>query len=153
MLERFFNGDTSRAEETALEQYFLTTADLPEQYRPYREMFGWYASGMEEEALPSAPALRPKKGWKKAAWGISIAAAVAFMVFLPGGRRNAIAADLSRYEGSFAMRDGEIMPLSADLLPEFEAVMVEASCLEQDIDARMSVLTDDGNSLYPYEIY
>lgn len=147
MLERFFNGDTSRSEEMALEQYFLTEKELPERYKPYREMFGWYATGMDESKLPQKPAPKARRRWSKIAWGISIAAAVAFMIFIPGVRKGSVASDLSRYEGSFVMRDGEMMTLSADLRPEIEAVLVEASCLEQEIDARMISLSNDTNSL------
>ena len=147
MLQRFFDGETTCAEEKVLEQYFLNEKDIPEQYLPYRDMFGWFASGMDEEKLPRSLAHKAPTPWRKITWGISIAAAVALMFILPRGREKTVADDISCYEGSFAMRDGVMMPLSKDLSPEIDAVLVEGTCLEQEIDTRMSILSLDDNSL------
>lgn len=147
MLQKFFDGATDRAEEIALEQYFLTREDIPEKYRPYRDMFRWYASGMEEEKLPKIAKHRGSSLWRKIAWGVSIAAAVTLIFLIPGGLKVSAAADISRYEGSFVMRDGVIMSLSPDLQPEIEALLEDASCLEQEIDFRMSELACYNNEM------
>lgn len=147
MLRKFFDGATNRAEEIALEQYFLTTEDIPEKYRPYRDMFGWYASGMDEEKLPKTAKPQAPSLWRKIVWGVSIAAAVTLLFLIPGGLKVSAAADISRYEGSFVIRDGVIMSLSPELQPEIEALLEDASCLEQEIDFRMSELTCYNNEL------
>lgn len=43
LLQRFFDGETSCAEERALETYFCSGATLPPEVECYRDMFGWYA--------------------------------------------------------------------------------------------------------------
>ena len=53
LLDRFFDGTTTNAEDRALEEYFCGGGDVPEQFECYREMFGWYSSGMDENRLPS----------------------------------------------------------------------------------------------------
>ena len=51
LLRRFFDGETTCAEEKALEKYFTSDTPLPPELEPYRDMFGWYASGMDLSSL------------------------------------------------------------------------------------------------------
>ena len=59
LLTRFFDGETTCAEERALEKYFTSDTPLPPELEPYREMFGWYASGLDVSSLPSEKTENP----------------------------------------------------------------------------------------------
>lgn len=144
MLERFFDGDTSRAEEQSLERYFRSAAPLPRRYECYRAMFGWYASGMKEEELPKPAAPVRRKAWRTVLWGSSVAAAVALVLCIVPLRPSQSLSELSCYEGSFIMRDGRLMVSDNEIRPEIEAALLDAACLEQEIDRRISMMeTED----------
>lgn len=75
LLERFMDGQTTLQEEALLAQYFRT-ADVPEGWRDYQQIFAWFDEGMPE-AQPSAPQRR--KPWLL--W-FSAAAAVALLLLI-----------------------------------------------------------------------
>lgn len=52
LLDRFFDGTTTNAEDRALEEYFCGGGDVPEQFECYREMFGWYSSEWMRTVCP-----------------------------------------------------------------------------------------------------
>jgi hypothetical protein len=75
LLEKYFEGETSIAEENELKNYFSSSNVAPhlEQYNP---LFGYFAEAKKENFEKDLP-LVPKK--KKAVW-LSIAASIAVLV-------------------------------------------------------------------------
>ena len=69
LVERFFDGDTSPAQEQAIYDYYATHQGLPDDLERYRPMFGWYSA-------MSSP-VRRRRPWPRFA---GIAAALAVLV-------------------------------------------------------------------------
>ena len=53
ILNRFFNGESTLAEEEELGRYFATH-DVDEDWKAYKQMFAYFDSGMAGEAQPAA---------------------------------------------------------------------------------------------------
>lgn len=72
LIEKYFDGETSLAEETLLRDYFATNA-VAQHLEQYRPMFGYFTSAKQ---IVSTRQIKPKKaiGW------ISIAASVAVLL-------------------------------------------------------------------------
>lgn len=105
LLERFFEGGTTNAEEQELYAFFSGT-DLPGHLEAYRPVFGYFAAGIAREAeeqplleTPRRPA--PLKKWL---WtGMAAAASLSLLLFLSkGGGGEAF----NPYDGSYVVRDG-----------------------------------------------
>lgn len=150
LLRRFFDGETTCAEEKALEEYFTSDVPLTPELEPYREMFGWYASGMNPDALPSEkpePALtvsqgapsRPKTRRKihPMIWWSSAAAMVVLTIGLTWQHKAGQftpAESPSIYAGSYIVRDGHKITGDAEILGVVQATLLEGSCLDNEID-------------------
>lgn len=149
LLDRFFDGDTTLAEERELEQFFTSTSgeQLPEHLRPYREMFGWFASGMPEEQL-QAPMIpvpvepqgahgnllrRPRVKWL--AWWTS-AAAVAALVIGFGWQHHAERLEglEAMYAESYVVRDGIVITGTSEVQTEIDAAMIEMQILDMELN-------------------
>lgn len=150
LLTRFFDGETTCAEEKALEEYFTSDIPLPPELQPYREMFGWYASGMNPDALPSEkpePAVTVSQGAPSQPktrrkihpmiWWSSAAAMVVLTIGLTwqhkAGQFTSAEAS-SIYAGSYIVRDGHKITGDAEILGVVQATLLEGSCLDNEID-------------------
>ena len=153
LLRRFFDGETTCAEEKALEEYFTSDIPLPPGLEPYREMFGWYASGMDLSSLPSEkpepavtvthaaqPAPSQPKTRRKIhpmIWWSSAAAMVVLTIGLTwqhkAGQFTPTEAS-SIYAGSYIVRDGHKITGDAEILGVVQATLLEGSCLDNEID-------------------
>jgi len=108
LLNRFFEGETTNAEEKELYQFF-SSSELPEQFRQYRQMFGFFESGIKEESEEKSETLTIKTSWikthhKSLIWGISAIAASFLLLFMIG---NSMREDhFNPYEGSYIVRNG-----------------------------------------------
>lgn len=51
LIDKFMEGRTSLEEERLLGEYFRTERDIPEELKPYREMFAYFDRGMTDEDL------------------------------------------------------------------------------------------------------
>ena len=54
LLERFFEGETSNAEEQELYAFFARP-DLPEHLRGYKPVFGYFETGIAREVETGKP--------------------------------------------------------------------------------------------------
>lgn len=72
LLEKYFEGATTIAEENELKAYF-SSPDVAQHLEPYRPMFGYFSIAREQQFEPTIP-LRTKKR-KMVAW-LSVAASV-----------------------------------------------------------------------------
>lgn len=146
LLNRFFEGETTCAEEKALEEYFTSDVQLPPELEPYRDMFGWYASGMDKNTLPSeksetvvtvARRQKTRRSFRPLIWWSSAAAIITLAIgfswqhkveqFTPTETQ-------SIYAGSYIMRDGHKITGDAEILGVVQATLLEGSCLDNEID-------------------
>lgn len=153
LLTRFFDGETTCAEERALEKYFTSDTPLPPELEPYREMFGWYASGMDLSSLPSEkpeaavavtqaaqpapPQPKTRRKIHPMIWWSSAAAMVVLTIGLTwqhkAGQFTPTEAS-SIYAGSYIVRDGHKITGDAEILGVVQATLLEGSCLDNEID-------------------
>jgi uncharacterized protein HemX len=75
LLEKYFEGETSIAEENELKNYF-SSSDVAPHLEQYKLLFGYFAESKKENFEKDVP-LVPKR--KKAAW-LSIAASIAVLL-------------------------------------------------------------------------
>jgi hypothetical protein len=87
LMDRFFEGETSNAEEKEL-YLFFTQKDLPKQFEPYRKMFGFFESGMADETTKPEVSEKKRKvvSFRKIAWTALAVAASLLLVFVIGSR-------------------------------------------------------------------
>ncbi len=155
MLRRFFDGDTTCAEEKMLESYFCSGGEVPPEYECYRDMFGWYASGMDENALPDAQSTvlpiektKPKRRRQRILlWWGSVAAAIAIVIGLGWNQRVEQLAGPSLYAGSFVVRDGMLITGDDEIKGDIEATILEGDCLDAEIDTRIAMLNIENSQM------
>ncbi|MCX4264067.1 MAG: hypothetical protein OSJ37_05040 [Muribaculaceae bacterium] len=153
LLRRFFEGETTCSEERALEEFFTSDTPLPPELEPYREMFGWYASGMDINALPFGKheptaaithttklASNRHKATRNKRWMIWWSSAAAIVVLTIGltwqhkiGQFTPTESP-SIYAGSYIVRDGHKITGDAEILGVVQATLLEGSCLDNEID-------------------
>lgn len=75
LLEKYFEGETSIAEENELKSYF-SSSDVAQHLEPYKPMFGYFSAAKEQQFEQHIP-LTAKK--RKVAW-ISVAASVVVLL-------------------------------------------------------------------------
>lgn len=144
MLRRFFDGETTCAEDKMLEQYFCSNPDIPQNYLQYRNMFCWYASGMDETKLPTAPVSAvkmPRLTKQIVVWWTSVAAALALLIGL--GYNVFLSQSTFAPRGSYIVRDSYIITGTDEIESVIDATFAEGNCLEDEIDFKMSVLGID----------
>ena len=76
LLDKYFDAETSTAEERELKQYF-SSADVAPHLEQYRPMFGYFAEAGTQQFDKAIP-LKPAKRKLSVAW-ISVAASVVLM--------------------------------------------------------------------------
>lgn len=152
MLDMFFAGATTCAQDKALEDYFCSGAPVPPEYECYREMFGWYASGMDENALPtvevyevtSVPAkpivVQSKRHSPRMMWWSSVAAVVTVAIVAGLGFGIASLPGHAPYADCFVTRDGKVISGDEEIKGDVDAAIADACCLEQEIDFNMQML-------------
>lgn len=104
ILNRFFNGESTLAEEEELGRYFATH-DVDEDWKAYKQMFAYFDGGMKDEKPASTVVeVRRVKWWRYAAAAavVALVASVALYVMQPAdmgsgtGERAVVVADASR---------------------------------------------------------
>lgn len=76
LVEKYFQGETSLAEEKELQNYF-SSSDVAQHLEHYRPMFGYFASAREQKSTHDIPL--PSEKRKNVAW-LSIAASVVVLL-------------------------------------------------------------------------
>lgn len=76
LLEKYFEGETSIAEENQLQEYF-SSPDVAQHLVQYRPMFGYFSKAREQQFEQTLP-LQPRKR-KVVAW-LSVAASVVVLL-------------------------------------------------------------------------
>lgn len=107
LVERFFEGKTSRAEEQQLYAFFAQP-DIPSVFLPYKEMFGYFETGIVEECKESPELVLPAKRQKRTTrlWlmAATVAASLLFLLFNTVGVKQPV--PFNPYEGSYIVRNG-----------------------------------------------
>lgn len=107
LLERFFEGKTSNAEEQQLYAFF-GEQDMPSTFLPYKEMFGYFETGIIKECEESPELVLPVKTKRRirALWlmAASVAASLLFLLFNTVGVKQTVS--FNPYEGSYIVRNG-----------------------------------------------
>lgn len=52
LLDAFLDGMTTVEQEQRLAEYFRSASEVPSEWEPFRRMFGWFDSGMQESLAP-----------------------------------------------------------------------------------------------------
>jgi len=76
LLEKYFDGDTSIAEENQLKDYF-SSADVAPEFEPYKPMFAYFNRAKHESSNVTLPAQKVKVN--RTAW-LSVAASVVVLL-------------------------------------------------------------------------
>lgn len=140
LLDRFFEGETTCAEEKALQEFFAGD-NVPEHLKAYIPMFKWYADGMQGEPgseLKQEPIKRKPRFLKPLIWISSVAAAVA--IILAAGwnyHTDRVQKELlaKQHEGSYMMIDGVMLTDMDDISDEIKALNLEAERIELELQA------------------
>ncbi len=140
LVERFFDGDTSNAEERRLYDFFAREP-LPDEWRPYRDMFAYFDGGLSDGLLPpaasapreAAPARRLLgRRWRRV---VQVAAVVAVVVW--GGVAVTDRVATSRWEarhgGSYRIVNGHRIDDARSLRPYVEQSLEDARRLEREV--------------------
>lgn len=122
LLERFFEGDTTGAEEETLYRFFAGK-DIPEEWMPYRPVMTYFREGIacgcaSPRRLPASRRKRLRM------WIWMAAAAGALLLLIPAGRlflhREA---PFDPYEGSCIIQNGVRITDMEIIRPELEATL------------------------------
>jgi hypothetical protein len=131
LLERFFEGDTSNAEERELYAFF-SGDDLPEHWLGYKELFGWFDGGIRDEAPPAERLPRPKR--RPGLWAAAAAAAAAVVTALlirPAG----VPEEPPFHVESYIIRNGVKITDPAIVGPAIEAMQAQwDECLRMEYE-------------------
>ena len=83
LLEKYFDGDTSVAEENQLKTYF-SSADVAPELEPYKPMFGYFSHAKNEKSekpLPLQTVKRSRTAWLSVAASVAVLIGVGLMFF------------------------------------------------------------------------
>ena len=76
ILEKYFEGETTIAEENELKSYF-SSPEVAQHLQQYRSMFGYFAVAKEQASQQEIQLVQPKRNYR--AW-LSIAASVVILL-------------------------------------------------------------------------
>ena len=136
-LKRFFDGETTRAEEEELSRYFREEKSLSRENERYREMFAWIDAGMPEERVE-----KPKRRvlvFKRAAVWWSSVAAIALLALICVTlvmNRKGEAAHFSQsdsYSGSYVENKGMKITDVSSIIYEIKSTLKDVDDMEREI--------------------
>ncbi|WP_288207156.1 hypothetical protein [uncultured Parabacteroides sp.] len=135
LLERFFDGQTSNAEEQELYSFFASP-DVPEALRSYQAVFGYFETGIKNELnkpVTGSGHFSRKPLAKKWLWTAACVAAslLAFLAYFRGNNR---LDPFNPYEGSYIVRNGVRITDMDKILPELEYTLREAKLHQEQAE-------------------
>ena len=137
LLDRFFEGRTSNEEERVLYEFFARP-DSPAHLERYREVFGYFESGIALD-FSETPELRlPAKEIsykRKIGWAIAVCVAASLLLFLVNTVFMNQNASFNPYEGSYIVRNGVVMTDIKKIQPELEVISRAAEAMEKKAEA------------------
>lgn len=149
LLERFFEGQTTNAEERELYRFF-GSPEVPEYLMSYKPVFGYFESGLAEETATSeekqeaVKLFRPQKIFLT--WALSAAAVVIVLLLISPlfTSQNKVEDPL---KGSYIVRNGERIDNLDLIRPELE-LTIQIALLQQERADRLLEVSGDS----PYEM-
>lgn len=144
LLERFFDGQTSNAEEQELYAFFGSN-DVPEHLAPYKPVFGYFESGLAEEISSSAEvrgSVKPLRPRGRVLTILLSTAAVVLMFFLLQPFFTHQNSEPDPFEGSYIVRNGERIDDLDQIRPELELKMQIALLQQERADRLLEMDTD-----------
>ncbi|MDF9828746.1 hypothetical protein [Parabacteroides sp. PF5-6] len=153
LLERFFEGQTSNAEEQEL-YIFFGSDDLPEHLAPYKPVFGYFETGLMEEIQSSSEkqaSVKPLPLRRKVLMVLTSVAAVVLAFFLLQPLFTHQNEEPDPFEGSFIVRNGERIDDLDQIRPELELKMQLALLQEERADRLLNWNADDEDPLQMIE--
>ncbi len=105
LVDRFFDGDTTPAEEREIYAFFASHRDLGD-LEQYRSMFGWYAS-LPQDGRGRRSSRRRNVWWVAAGIAATMALAVGIGFSLLSPRMGVDRELYSQYQGSYVVCNGK----------------------------------------------
>jgi hypothetical protein len=102
LIEKYFDGETSIAEEKVLKDYFTST-DVAQHLEQYKSVFGYFSQAKQEQFTATVPLASKKRN--SVVW-LSVAASVA--VLLGAGIYTYQSYNTSSYENLGVVNDPEV---------------------------------------------
>ncbi len=164
LLEKYWEGETTVAEERKLKEYFTTTQPLPPHLEVYRSQFAVYADWQQEETLTDAFDAKLEKRLKPAAkviefrpvhyWAAGIAAGLAlfFIGFFSGSQLRGDTTQLASLQSQMTeLRQNVVMsqlkqPSASERIKGVNFVYQMEAKSPEVIDALIETLNNDENS-------
>jgi hypothetical protein len=136
LLERFFEGKTSNAEEKEL-YVFFNRKDVPEHLSSYKPLFGYFESGLAEEVHRSETGSSKKPVTvRRRLLSMAISAAAVLLLLLIYPLFINRSADSDPFEGSYIVRNGVRIDNLDEIRPELELTLQKAM-LQQEYANRL----------------
>lgn len=153
LLERFFDGQTSNAEEQELYSFF-TGPDVPEMLRSYQPVFSYFDTGIKKELNGQVTKSKPfflKLPLKKWLWAGACVAASLLLLLLhsQGGDRQA---PFNPYEGSYIVRNGVRITDMNKILPELEYTLRETKLQQEQAEQTAYLVNRKEKILWEREV-
>lgn len=135
LLERFFDGQTSNAEEQELYAFF-NSPGVPEALRSYQSVFAYFETGIKEEfsGQPAEAGRTSLKSSGKFWLWIGIGVAVSLLFFLVYSQDFDRPASFNPYEGSYIVRNGVRITDMKEILPELEYSLREVKLQQEEAE-------------------
>lgn len=142
LIQRFFDGETTLAEERLLYDFFASD-NVPDELAEYKEMFAgyaaiWQAEEVKTEVCGMADGNGSKAGYKTSVikrLAISIFAAAAIMTgFIFINSRIEEQRFMEKYEGSYMIVNGQRIDNLSEIRNEIEQLMAQADEIERMAD-------------------
>ncbi|MDH6306504.1 hypothetical protein M2459_003240 [Parabacteroides sp. PF5-5] len=145
LLERFFDGETSNEEEKELYRFF-SREDIPEHLLPYKQVFHYFESELEEELrqVTEAPQTdfrteqKPKKHWLALAIGVAASLLILLMLSPLFMKETSF----NPYEGSYIVRNGKRITNPEVIRSELEATVRQALQEEKEASRLFTCLSE-----------
>lgn len=132
LIARFFDGDTTLAEEQSLYRLF-SAEELPPSLERYRKVFAAFGS---MQAVPAKKRLMPRRPtmWKAVA-GVAAAVVLAFGITAYSDMRERQMLAL-HYAGSYVIENGQRIDDLTKIRPDIENALKKADKIEASVEAR-----------------
>lgn len=149
LLERFFEGQTSAAEEEQLYRFFAEE-EVPASLLRYKSLFAYFETGIKEELAEQAVSVRHMQRSKWLLW-TGIAAAVLLLILLSPFVHSQKSFD--PYEGSYIVRNGVRITDLDIIRPELDATVRYALEQEKKMERIGEELTEMEKPSFSVEEY
>ena len=133
LLDRFFEGQTSNEEERALYAFFSRT-DVPAEWERYKALFAYFENGIASEIEAAREAGRApggSRGGRIVWWSVAVGVAASLLLLVGLLLFERESSDFDPYEGSYIVRNGQVIVDMECIRPEIEAAYRKAEAAER----------------------